>query len=118
MVILKKTKILTSIGIVILLLLSFGIYGLYKAKAYLEGPRITIESPFNGQSLGESFTEIIGKTSNISSLFLNGRQIFTDKDGGFKGDLLLAEGYNIIEMSGADKFGRAVKEKLELVFNK
>ena len=118
MVILKKTKILTSIGIVILLLLSFGVYGLYKAKAYLEGPRITIESPLNGQSLGESFTEIIGKTSNISSLFLNGRQIFTDKDGGFKGDLLLAEGYNIIEVSGADKFGRATKEKLELVFNK
>ena len=118
MVILKKTKILTGIGIVLLLLLSFGVYGLYKAKAYLEGPRITIESPVNGQSLGESFTEIIGKTSNISSLFLNGRQIFTDKDGGFKGDLLLAEGYNIIEVSGADKFGRATKEKLELVFNK
>ena len=118
MVILKKTKILTSIGIVILLLLSFGVYGLYKAKAYLEGPRITIESPLNGQSLGESFAEIIGKTSNISSLFLNGRQIFTDKDGGFKGDLLLAKGYNIIEVSGADKFGRATKEKLELVFNR
>lgn len=118
MVILKKTKILTSLGIVILLLLSFGVYGLYRAKAFLEGPQITIESPSNGQGVEESFTEITGKTSNISTLFLNGRQIFTDKDGRFKGDLLLAKGYNIIEVSGADKFGRAVKEKLELVLKK
>lgn len=118
MVILKKTKILTGLGIVIILLLSFGVYGMYKAKAFLEGPRIAIESPLNGQSVDESFTEIAGKTSNVSSLFLNGRQIFTDKDGYFKGDLLLAEGYNIIEVSGADKFGRTAKEKLELVFKK
>src|SRR3989344_9606414 len=118
MVILKKTKILTGLGIVVLLLLSFGVYGIYRAKTFLKGPRITIESPANGQEVGESFTEIIGKTSNVSILFLNGRQIFTDKEGRFKGDLLLAEGYNIIEVSGADKFGRAVKEKLELVFNK
>ena len=115
---LGESKILTSLGIVILLLLSFGVYGLYKAKAFLEGPQIIIESPIDGQGVEESFTEIIGKTSNISTLFLNGKQIFTDKDGRFKDNLLLAEGYNIIEVSGADKFGRATKEKLELVFNK
>lgn len=118
MIMLKKTKILTGLGMIVFLLLSFGIYGLYKAKAFLSGPNITIEYPSNGQGIKQSFTEIIGKTSNISSLFLNGRQIFTDKDGNFKGDLLLADGYNIIELSGADKFGRKVKEKLELVFNK
>ena len=33
MVILKKTKILTGLGMVVLLLLSFGVYGMYKAKA-------------------------------------------------------------------------------------
>ena len=109
---------MTGVGIIILLLLSFGVYGMYKAKAFLEGPGITIEYPKNGQEVGESFTEIIGRTTNLAALFLNGRQIFTDKEGRFKGDLLLAEGYNIIEVSGADKFGRAVKEKLELVFNK
>lgn len=118
MAIIRKTKILTGLGIVILLLLSFGIYGMYKAKAFLKGPLITIESPLNGQEVREPFVEIIGKTSNVSILFLNGRQIFTDTENRFKGDLLLAEGYNIIEVSGADKFGRAIKEKLELVFNK
>lgn len=118
MVIIRKTKILTSIGMIVFLLLSFGVYGLYKAKAFLVGPSITIEYPSNGQGVQQSFTEIIGKASNLSALFLNGRQIFTDKDGRFKGDLLLADGYNIIELSGADKFGRKVKEKLELVFNK
>lgn len=103
---------------VILLLLSFGVYGMYKARAFLGGPRIAIDYPKNGQEVEKSFTEITGRATNIASLFLNGRQIFTDKDGRFKGDLLLAEGYNIIEVSGADKFGRATKEKLELVFNR
>lgn len=116
MVILKKTKILTGVGITILFLLSFGAYGLYKAKNFLQGPNIVIESPINGQELNKSFTEIRGRTSDIANLFLNGRQIFTDKDGKFKGNLLLASGYNIIEVLGADKFGRKVKEKLELVF--
>lgn len=118
MVILKKTKILTSIGVVIFLLVSFGAYGLYKAKAFLGGPKIIIEYPQNGQDVEESFVEISGKVINVSSLFLNGRQIFTDKEGNFKGDLLLASGYNIIGVSGVDKFGRTAKEKLELVFNK
>ena len=35
MVILKKTKILTGLGMVVLLLLSFGVYGMYKAKGAL-----------------------------------------------------------------------------------
>ena len=112
MVILKKTKILTGLGMVVLLLLSFGVYGMYKAKAFIERSQHHNRIPANGQGVEESYTEITGKTSNISTLFLNGRQIFTDKDGRFKGDLLLAEGYNIIEVSGADKFGRATKEKI------
>lgn len=118
MIIIKKIKILTGAGIVILLLLSFGVYGLYKAKNFMQGPSIIIESPTNGQELNNSFAEIRGRTSDVASLFLNGRQIFTDKDGNFKGNLLLASGYNIIEVLGADKFGRKVKEKLELVFKK
>jgi len=118
MVLIKKTKILTGMSMIVLLLLSFGVYGLYRASAFLGGPSIVIEYPLNGQGVKQSFTEISGRASNLSSLFLNGRQIFTDKEGRFKGDLLLADGYNIIELSGADKFGRKVKEKLELVFNK
>ncbi|RJQ32432.1 hypothetical protein C4572_00830 [Candidatus Parcubacteria bacterium] len=113
---LQKTKILTSAGIIALLLFSFGAYGLYKAKAFLEGPKIIIESPRSGEGVKKSYTEITGKALNVSSVFLNGRQIFTDKDGNFKGNLLLASGYNIIEVSGMDKFGRQVKEILELVY--
>ena len=116
--VIKKTRIMTGMGMIVLLLLSFGVYGLYKASAFIGGPSIIIEYPTDGQGVKQSFIEIIGQASNLSSLFLNGRQIFTDKNGRFKGDLLLADGYNIIELSGVDKFGRKVKEKLELVFNK
>lgn len=111
-----KPKILTSLSAVVLLLAIFGSYGLYKAKAYLEGPEIAIVSPLNGEVIGEQLLKISGKAVNVASLFVNGRQIFADKEGNFSDSLLLAPGYNIMEIKGSDKFGRETKEKLEVVY--
>lgn len=111
----KKIQILTSVGVVIFLIFAFGAYGLYKAKAYLEGPQITIEYPQNGQSTSTSYTKITGKASHISSLYINGKQVFSNKQGQFEEGLLLAKGYNIIEVKANDKFGRETKKILELV---
>lgn len=113
----KKTQIITSLGVIVFLIISFGFYGLYRARAYLDGPQISIETPQNGQSTSTSYTKIKGKATNIASLFLNGRQIFSDKEGNFEEGLLLTKGYNIIEVRANDKFGREIKKILELVFN-
>lgn len=114
----KKNEILKKLGITAILLVCFGGYGLYKAKAYLEGPRIFIDYPKNGQIVNQSFVEISGMSLNVSSLYLNGRQIFPDKSGNFNDGLLLAPGYNIIELKGNDKFGRETKEELEIIYKK
>ena len=62
-----------------------------------------------------SHLEIVGTATNVSLIFLNGRQIFTDDTGKFKESLLLAKGYNIIEVSGKDKFDRQVKQQREII---
>lgn len=111
-----KPKILTSVSAVVFLLAIFGTYGLYKAKAYLEGPEIAITSPSNGEVIGEQLLLISGKAANVSTLFVNGRQIFADKEGNFSDSLLLAPGYNIMEIKGNDKFGRETKQNLEIVY--
>lgn len=104
-----------GIGIIILLVLSFGFYGISKSWGFLKGPEIFIESPADFQKANKSYLEIKGRAEYVSNLYLNGNQIFTDENGNFKESLLLAKGYNIIIIEAQDKFGRATKEKKEIV---
>ena len=90
-------------------------YFLYQARGYLLGPQIFIESPKIGEIVSNSYLEVKGRVLNFSSLSLNGRQIVTDEKGNFNEGLLLARGYNIIELTAADKFGRVKKEKREVI---
>jgi hypothetical protein len=110
---------LNKINIKLVLIISVAVflagYFLYQARGYLLGPRITIESPQPAEAIHESYFEVKGRALNISSLSLNGRQIFTDERGFFSEGLLLAKGYNIIELTATDKFGRIQKEKREVI---
>ncbi len=98
-----------------MLVIIFLFFGLYKARDFLIGPKIVIESPKDGQVFTTSYVEISGQASNISLLYFNGRQIFTDQNGNFKENLLLAKGYNILQIEAKDKFNREVKTKREVV---
>lgn len=93
----------------------FGLYGLYKASNFLIGPKIFIESPEEGKAVSNSYLEIKGTVKNVSTLSLNGQQIFTDENGFFKENLLLARGYNIIEIAATDKFGHQTKIQREVI---
>jgi hypothetical protein len=101
--------------IILILVIIFLFFGLYKARVFLEGPKIVIESPIDGQVFTASDVEVSGQASNVSLLYLNGRQIFTDQNGNFKENLLLARGYNILQIEAKDKFNREVKTKKEVV---
>lgn len=92
-----------------------GIYFLYQARWYLLGPEIVIDSPQPGEITHDSYLPVKGQAFNIASLSMNGRQIFIDERGFFSEGLLLARGYNIIEITASDKFGRVSKEKREVI---
>lgn len=111
----SRAQLFVKIGIIFVLIIGFAFYGFYKARDFLKGPKIFIESPREGVVISSSYTEIKGTVKNVSTVYFNGRQIFTDEKGFFKEALLLARGYNIIEVSAQDKFGRKVKEQREVV---
>lgn len=90
-------------------------YFIYEFRGYLMGPKIIIDVPANGGAIRNSYLEVRGQALNVASLSLNGRPIYTDEAGNFKEGLLLARGYNIIELTAIDKFGRIKKEKREIV---
>ncbi len=104
---------LTTITVVIAIgLLS---YGYYQSRRFIEGPRISIESPQNGDVFTTPTVEIVGTARHISMLYLNDNQIFVDEFGRFSEKLLLSPGYNIITIEATDKFERAQTKRLELV---
>ena len=99
------------VGLVIFLVIGYS--GL-KLKDLLTGPRVTINSPSDGQTIQKNFVNIQGKAERISQLYLNGKKIFTDEQGNFNEPYLLASGYNLLEIVANDQFGRQITKKLQL----
>ncbi len=111
----NKAQSFLKIGVVVCLIIGFAFYGLYKARNFLTGPQITVSEPRNGQVFQGSYIKVAGQAKNIASIFLNGKPIFIDETGLFKENLLLARGYNIMEVRAVDKFGRIIAERREVV---
>lgn len=104
-------------AIVLVVVLIIGGYAVSRSWNLLSGPKLIIDTPTEGQVIKDSFITVNGEVERISSLHLNGRQIFTTPEGHFSESLLLLSGYNIIVMVAEDKFGRQVIKKITLINN-
>jgi hypothetical protein len=100
-------------SVVIIFLLILG-YGLFQARNIIIGPKISLATPENGESLSNPLVTIAGLAKNITRISLDDRQIFVDKQGNFSEKLLLPAGYTIIKLAAQDKFGRSTQKLLEL----
>jgi len=106
---------LLKITLIFILLAGFLLFGFYKARGFILGPEIVIFEPSGITNPNQSHVILKGIVKNVSLLYLNGNQIFTNKNGEFQEDLLLARGYNIIEVEGKDKFNRQTKILKEII---
>lgn len=104
-------KIVLS-AIVALLILG---YAYHRMGNLIQGPRIAVTLPQNGAVFDSPFIRIAGTSRNNTVLTINGRAVFTDESGGFSEELLLARGYNALEVRAEDRFGRSATEKIEVV---
>ena len=81
-------------------------YALFQARFLLAGPVITfINLPAVVQN--ERLIMLEGTAQNIVRMTLNGRQIYTDKNGHFKEALILENGYTIATIQVQDRYGRS-----------
>lgn len=90
-------------------------YFFHQSKAFLLGPQIVVKYPENGETLNKTIVVVVGNVVNTDTLLLNGRFIIADSFGNFEEKLILARGYNIIELTAKDKFERETSKKLEVV---
>ena len=109
--ILRKKIRIASI-IVILVLLSA--YGIFQARNLAEGPIVSITAPLNGAVSSSSVVTISGTAKNVAFMTLDGEQIYTDEQGNWSEDRVLAQGYNVVTLYAKDTFGKETTKTLEL----
>jgi Glucodextranase, domain B len=102
-------------GLVLVLLFGLVLYVLWQARFLLAGPQVTItEAP--DRITAERIVTIAGQTSNITSITLNGRQIFTDPTGYFREALVLENGYTIATIAATDRYGRTTQVERPFIY--
>jgi hypothetical protein len=98
-----------------ILLCLFVAYTLFQARFLLTGPIVT----FTNQPEQIQKTRLItieGIAENIVRMTLNGRQIYTDKNGYFEEDLVLENGYTVTNIQVHDRYGRSRSYIKEFVY--
>ena len=107
-------KSLTAPFLVILLMGLIVLYAYNRSRSIIEGPRILVDTPLSGEIATTSLITIRGTIAHAKEITLDGRPIFIDTDGQFSEQLLLMEGYNIIELVAKDTEGREERKAIEL----
>lgn len=83
----------------------FVTYITFQARLLIMGPQITLDFEPPTQNT-DRVVELKGTTENITHLWLNGRQIFTNERGGFDEVLVLENGYTVTTLRAKDRYGR------------
>ena len=112
----KGIKIILNIFITVIAVVTIFGYAYFKTQAYLQGPQMTINTPLNGSTVTEPQLAIQGLVERVSSIHLNGRKIFIDKEGHFKEHILLYPGHNIITVEATDRFDKRIKKRVEVIY--
>lgn len=104
---------ITTIGIAVAVVAG---YALFEIRGLLIGPRVVVTSHPSGSVLNESRITLAGETERVTDITLNDRPIFIDESGKWSEAVILAPGYNVLELNAHDRFGRVDRELVELVY--
>lgn len=101
----------TSTIVIVVLFVSFILYGGFESIKLILGANISIIEPKEYSSTDSKIVTIKGRVQRASYISLNDRQIFSDKDGNINEKLPLSPGYNIITLKVQGKFGEVVTKR-------
>ena len=91
------------------------IYTFYKISDYFIGPKLTIISPIDGQTVNEETFFVKGNIKNVKEIKLNGREINIDEKGNFKEELITHSPITIIVINATDRYGKTLEKILKVV---
>ena len=91
-------------------------YTTYQLSGLVQAPQLIIETPPEGGLVTNDLIIIHGRGRGLTKLVMNDETLILDQTGGFETKLLLARGYNIINFSGLDHFGRMIKKQWPVIY--
>lgn len=104
-----STALLGVAGILVLGFVSFNM------RDILFGTPLVIHTANDGDTLSEDFLPVSGKARHAEAVRINGRNVFTDRDGNFADGVILSPGYNVVEVTLRDQFGKERVKTYRLV---
>lgn len=87
-------------------------FSFFQTTSLKRGSVITIENLTDGAVFETAVVALSGTAIHTTHLSVNGREIPVDEESRFSDELVLSPGYNIITISGSDKF----KQQKSLVY--
>lgn len=90
-----------SLGLIMLIVA----YVVFQARFLITGPQIVLLSELPVAHNDRVIT-LTGTAFNITHLWLNDRQIFTDEHGNFSEAVVLENGYTMTTLRAKDRYGR------------
>jgi cytoskeletal protein RodZ len=104
-------RVLAIMGALIVLSI-IGLYLYFSIDNFTSSPWLVIEEPVQNSVVDKETTLVRGITKNDSRVFINGQQIFVDRDGGFSDTINLVPGVNIITVKSINKFDKESVEEI------
>lgn len=103
-------KIIKKITLITILtgVLALGFLGLvfYNVKDMLFGAPLTVNALADGSTVNSNYVPITGNALHAAQITIDGRPIGIDRQGNFTDGVILAAGYNIVEIAETDQFGK------------
>ena len=93
---------------IIFICLLVGGYFFYQLSFLFEPPKIILLSPKNDLIIRDDKLEFIGKIKPYAYLTINNQEVYIDKEGNFKVELLLNQGLNTIELIAKNRLNKSV----------
>ena len=95
-----------------------GLFGFvyFNMKDLIFGAPLVIKTAQDGATLSEGLLPIHGTARHARTVLINGRSIFTDREGNFADGVVLSPGYNVVEVTLRDQFGKEKVKTYHLVY--
>lgn len=112
------TDIRRSIFRIVIIIGCVALFGftLFQFRKIIEGPAIAAINVEDGQIVYSDTYMLEAEIHNAAFIYLNGRQVYTNKESVLREQLILFEGYNLIELRVNDKFNRQQVRTYRLVY--
>ncbi len=94
-------------------------YGMFNSRFLIQGPRVVVEqvnAETNTIVTQDKTLNLTGIAEHSSFISINGRPITIDESGKFTEKLLLSSEMSIIDIYAKDKFGKEVRQKIDVVY--